>query len=228
MGASAMPIISGIGLVSQIAGQNSAQKAANSASKSQQAMLKKLQPFIDAMQAGALPIIPGYSELAQRGLTDARQYDPAQETARGLSAYDAATRDVVRQNLGEVNSSFTGRGFSAGNQSSDQGALNQNVLARAAADRGRVASELTLGETGRKQQVYANASGMAGNTIGTLNPVSAANGTASSFGQSAAGYQNQANQYNPAGALMGLAELLRPRGITNPGIYTPPSLPHVR
>lgn len=204
-----------INAVTSLFDPGGAQKEANKASKSQR-KLTDLQsqivsdnlPILDQLREYFGPMIGQVSGLANNAISEAQQYDPAQESERALLAFDQAAKQTLDSELGAVNSAFTNRGFSAGNASSDQGGANQDVLARRAFNKGSLAANLKMGEGDRKRAVDANAFNTATNAFGmldttgrTTSTVGALSAPASSYGNMAQYYSNQASQFDPTGLI---------------------------
>jgi hypothetical protein len=153
--------------------------------------------------------------MANNAITESNQFDPAVESERALMAFDTAAKGSLQADLGDVNSGYTARGFSAGNASSDQSGDNQDVLARRAFARGNLSSSLKMGEGDRKRAVQANAFNTASNAFGMLDPtgrstntVGALQAPASNYANLAQSFGNQAAQNNPAGLIQAGAGLL--------------------
>jgi hypothetical protein len=165
-----------------ITGQNAAKDASKAAKKAgkltdlQAQQLKNLQPFIDALQGKASTLIDPIQQGAMDSYTRSKQFDPHQETERALAAYDTAAKDITRKNLESNQAAFASRGFTAGNAPSQGTAADQQILARAANDRGQYASNLSLNEFNRKEEVDNNAANQLGRSFGLLDP--SARGTA--------------------------------------------------
>lgn len=205
--------------VSSVTGKG-AQKAAEGAAKSskkitdeQLRQLKLLYPFLEKLGPAAMDLIAPVLQDAQTSAAQARQFDPAQETALAMQAYDTAAKQSLSTDIGTVNTGYTGRGFTGGNASSDQNAANEDVLARRAAERGQYASSLKLRETDRRDEVTGRAADRTARAFQLLDPtgrtsqsVGALQGPANTNLNLANMYQGQADAAaGNASALVGLA-----------------------
>lgn len=212
-------ILSGI---TSIFDPGGAQKEASKSAKSQRKLadlqaqiIRDNLPLLEQLRKQFGPMVGQVSGLANNAITQAQQYDPAQESERALLAFDQAAKQSLEGEMGAVNSSFTSRGFNAGNASSDQGGASQDVLARRAFNRGSLAANLKMGEGDRKRAVDANAFNTATNAFGLLDPtgrststVGALSAPASAYGNLAQHYGNQASQFDPSGIIKVGADIL--------------------
>jgi hypothetical protein len=215
--AAALPAIGGAvagNLVGGLFGQGQAkasEKAANKAAKLtdlQAQQVQQLLPFLKQIQGGATSLINPIQQSALDTYQRSQQFDPGAESARAMQAYDTASKDITRRNLEGNAAQFASRGFTPGNAPSQGTAADQQILARAANDRGQYASQLKMNEFNRKEEVNNNASNEVGRAFGLLDPsgrtTAAANslqGPVNSNLQLANYYGQQAASANP-GALI--------------------------
>lgn len=182
-----------------------------------QILLEQL-PFLKTLGPAAMKMIAPILASAQQSNTDAAQFDPAQESERGMLAYDTAAKESLQRDLGETNTPFSMRGFTEGNGSSDQGGANADLLARRATDRAMYSSGLKMREKDRLDEVRGRASDQTARAFQLLDPTGRASGVASSLqgpAQTQMGiagqYGEQASNANPgslipivSGALQGI------------------------
>ena len=204
------------GAIEGITGKGAAEaseNASNSASRlsrTQEEMLRQNLPFLRALGEMAGSAAPSIFEDAMGAYRRGREFDPAQETARAMQAFDSAQRESLQRDLGNTNTPFSMRGFTQGNASSDQAGANGDLLSRRAFDRGQYAANLQLRETDRRDEVTGRASDRLARGFGLLDPTGRTSATAGAL-QGAANtqlglaqnYGNQASNANP-GALIPL------------------------
>lgn len=210
------------GVVESVTGKG-AQKESEKASKSArklsdvQANLAKMNiPYIQELLKFGQPLVGQTVKGAQDAYGRAQQYDPARDTEMAMQAFDAAQRESLERDLGNVNTPYSMRGFTEGNASSDQGGANADLLSRRAFDRGQYQSQLKLGERDKKEAAMTagmneltRAFGLTDPTGRTSSTVSSLQGPASTNMNLANMHQNQANQFDVSGLIQAGAGALK-------------------
>jgi hypothetical protein len=121
--------------------------AAGSAERSGNALT---QAQIEAIRRSLGPMLQNAESTYQGAL----QYDPHADTERGLQAFDEAANASATRDYGNSTLPLSIRGLTGGSEMN--GTINNVAAARSGA-RGQYASELTMGERGRKTAVMNNA-----------------------------------------------------------------------
>lgn len=126
--------------------------------------------------------------LIQEGENRAMQYDPHADTQRALASFDESANASAAADYGNAQLPLSLRGFTAGNASTDSAGFQKDVAAQRGAARGALDASLVAGEYGKKQAALSSA----------LQPAFA--GAAALSGPQQY-YSNQANSWDPSGAL---------------------------
>jgi hypothetical protein len=185
-----------------------ASKAATDLTKAQARQLQLNEPTLNALRqlfSGQMNQVYADSQAATQR---AAQFDPAMETQRAMEAFDMAQKDSIRQNLEGNQAHFLDRGFTKGNAPSQASGADQEILGRAANERGQFAANLKMRETDRRDEIAGRAGDFNARAFSLLDPTGrtisqagALQGAANTQMGIAQGYQNQAANANP-GALI--------------------------
>lgn len=202
------PALGAAGLFQGKMSSNAAQGNANEALAGQKQLtaeqikfMETAFPFLQKIAGAAGQTVDPLLESALRSGTEAAQFDPHQETERGLQAYDQAANQSAAADLGNASLPASLRGL--GGSSEQNGAVRDVIGGRASA-RGALASSLTMNERNREDQVQGSAQDKLRMAMASFNPISAATqlsgglqGPSSTLGQQAGYYSGQAAGFNP-------------------------------
>lgn len=177
--AAALPAVGGAvagSLVSGLFGQKQADAAASASKKAgklsdlQAQQLRDLQPFLKDLRTNASGLINPIQQGALDQYRRSQQFDPATEAERAMQSYDQAAQQITKQNLDNNRGNLLQRGFTAGNAPSQGVGTEQQILARAANDRGQYASNLELQKQNRYDEVTGRANDSVARAFGLLDP----------------------------------------------------------
>lgn len=220
MSTAAIPAISGaVGLVSQIGAQKSAQSNANKALKGQQAITDRqvkaydqLLPFLQSLQGNASGLVGKIGDAGSAAYNNAMTYDPSQDTAAAVSAYDAAAKESLNRDITGASMPVSMRGFLGPN--SEATGQVRNILGKRAADRAGFVGGLKAGEFAKKQAALTQGQSGLLNAFQTIDP-SARNATgilnapAASYQGQAAMYTDRANSMDPTANISAIGNSLK-------------------
>lgn len=183
-------------------------RAARDLSRTQADLLKMAIPYLQQMGPLFSGLMGNVNQDATQAYQRAQQFDPAQETARAMDAYDSAARESLDREVGQANTPFSMRGFTQGNSSSDQSGANADLYSRRAHERGQFKAGLQLRETDRRDEVTGRASDRLARGFQLLDPTGRSTsvagglqGPANTNMQMSQMYGQQAARANP-GALI--------------------------
>ncbi len=132
-----------------------------------------------------------------------QQYDPHQETERAMTAYDQAANASVASDYGNARVPTSLRGLSG---SSEATGAQQLVGAQRSGARGKLASDLTLGERDRKQGALSFANGITQQAVGGVNSYQ---GAINNLGGQANAHYGQAASYDPSAQIKMFGEAFK-------------------
>jgi len=192
---------------------NSANRAAERSARSQERLtdaqiqeLLRNQPFLDALRAGGLDLVNPMIEDAMGEYKSAQAYDPHLETERALGAFDAAANESVARDYGNARVPLSLRGMG---KSSERTGGDTAVAAARSTARGRLASDLTLGEGERREARRGRAADRLSRAFSQVNPISGSTAVSNALAAPASSLNSLANMR------LGQAQSFDPTGPIN-------------